>query len=54
MIGFPADFGSEAFNDNRFHYGYFALTSALLGMEDTNFLAQFGPMAKLVAKEYAN
>ena len=54
LIGFPADFGSEAFNDNHFHYGYFALTSALLGMEDTNFLVQFGPMAKLVAKEYAN
>ncbi len=54
LIGFPADFGSEGFNDNHFHYGYFALTSALLGMEDTNFLAQFGPMATLVAKEYAN
>lgn len=54
LIGFPADFGSEAFNDNHFHYGYFALTSALLGTEDTNFLAQFGPMATLVTKEYAN
>ena len=54
LIGFPADFGSEAFNDNHFHYGYFALTTALLGMSDTNFLAQYGPMAKLVAKEYAN
>lgn len=54
LIGFPADFGSEAFNDNHFHYGYFALATALLGTEDTNFLAQFGPMATLVAKEYAN
>ncbi|HEV2453811.1 MAG TPA: glycosyl hydrolase, partial [Verrucomicrobiae bacterium] len=54
LIGFPADFGSEAFNDNHFHYGYFALASALLGMEDTNFLTQYGPMATLVAKEYAN
>ncbi|HEX7653156.1 MAG TPA: glycosyl hydrolase, partial [Verrucomicrobiae bacterium] len=26
----------------------------LLGMEDTNFLALYGPMARLVAKEYAN
>jgi endoglucanase Acf2 len=54
LIGVPADFGSEAFNDNHFHYGYFALATALLGMEDTNFLAQYGPMATLVAKEYAN
>jgi len=54
LIGFPADFGSEAFNDNHFHYGYFALATALLGMADTNFLAQYGPMAQLVTKEYAN
>ena len=54
LIGFPADFGSEAFNDNHFHYGYFALATALLGVADTNFLAQYGPMAQLVTKEYAN
>ena len=54
LIGFPPGYGSEAFNDNHFHYGYFMVATALLGMEDTNFLSQFGPMAKLVAKEYAN
>jgi len=54
MIGFSASYGTEAFNDNHFHYGYFMDTTALLGTEDTNFLAQFGPMARMVAKEYAN
>ena len=54
LIGFPPSYGSEAFNDNHFHYGYFMDATALVGMEDTNFLAQYGPMAKLVAKEYAN
>ena len=54
LIGFPASYGSEAFNDNHFHYGYFLDATALVGMEDTNFLAQYGPMARLVAKEYAN
>lgn len=54
LIGFPPGYGSEAFNDNHFHYGYFMVAAALLGMEDTNFLVQFGPMAKLVAREYAN
>lgn len=54
LVGFPVGFGSEAFNDHHFHYGYFALASALLGMEDASFLSQYGPMAKLVAKEYAN
>ena len=54
LIGFPADFGSEAFNDNHFHYGYFALAAGLLGLADTNFLVQYGPMARLVTKEYGN
>ena len=54
LIGFPPSYGSEAFNDNHFHYGYFTVAAALLGMENTNFLMQYGPMAKLVAKEYAN
>jgi len=54
LIGFPASFGSEAFNDNHFHYGYFMLAYALLGTEDSTFLPQYGPMAKLIAKEYAN
>lgn len=54
LVGFPASYGSEAFNDNHFHYGYFMIASALLGTEDRTFLPQYGPMAKLVAKEFAN
>lgn len=54
LIGFPPGYGSEAFNDNHFHYGYFMVASALLGMQNTNFLSQYGPMIELVAKEYAN
>lgn len=54
LVGFPASYGSEAFNDNHFHYGYFMVASALLGTEDSTFLPQYGPMAKLVAKEFAN
>ncbi len=54
LVGFSAGYGSEAFNDNHFHYGYFAVAAALLGMEDSSFASQFGPMATLVAKQYAN
>ncbi|MFO1476756.1 MAG: glycosyl hydrolase [Verrucomicrobiota bacterium] len=54
LIGFPPGYGSEAFNDNHFHYGYFALATALLGTEDALFLSQYGPMARIVAREYAN
>jgi len=54
LVGFPPGYGSEAFNDNHFHYGYFMVATALLGMEDPDFLRQYGPMARLVAKQYAN
>jgi endoglucanase Acf2 len=54
MVGFKGSYGSETFTDNHFHYGYFTMGSALLGMHDPQFLQDYGPMAKLVAKQYAN
>jgi len=42
------------FNDHHFHYGYFTFASALLAMHDPAFAADYGGMATLVAKEYAN
>ncbi len=53
-MGFQPSYGSEAFNDHHFHYGYFTWAAALLGMHDRRFLADYGEMARLVAKEYAN
>ncbi|MGA2247458.1 MAG: glycosyl hydrolase [Verrucomicrobiota bacterium] len=54
LIGFAASYGSQGFNDNHFHYGYFMVGTALVGLSDPAWLNQYGPMAKLVAKEYAN
>jgi len=54
LIGFDASYGSQGFNDNHFHYGYFMVATALVGLSDPAWLGQYGPMAKLVAKEYAN
>ena len=54
LIGFNSSYGSENFNDNHFHYGYFTGAAALLGMVDPQFLQDYGPMARLVAKQYAN
>jgi len=54
LIGFDASYGSQGFNDNHFHYGYFMVGTALVGLSDHAWLNQYGPMAKLVAKEYAN
>ena len=47
-----ADFGQGYYNDHHFHYGYFMAATALLGMEDTDSLSQYGPMAKLVLEEW--
>lgn len=54
IVGFRASYVSSAFNDQHFHYGYFTHATALLGMYDQTFLQNYGPMARLVAKEYAN
>lgn len=54
LIGFNDSYGSFQFTDNHFHYGYFTMASALLALHDPVFLPEFGPMATLVAKQYAN
>jgi endoglucanase Acf2 len=54
MVGFNPSYGSEEFTDNHFHYGYFTVASALLAMQDPAFAQDYGPMAKMVAKQYAN
>ncbi|UOG73409.1 glycosyl hydrolase [Hymenobacter tibetensis] len=56
LIGFNPSFGSEEFVDNHFHYGYFTLACAIYNMVDPTFLQenQYGGMARLVAKQYAN
>jgi endoglucanase Acf2 len=54
LIGYNTSYGSGEFNDQHFHYGYFTLASAMLGFRDSKWLKDYGPMAKLVAKQYAN
>lgn len=54
LIGFQCGFGSHRFNDQHFHYGYTVYASGILAMHDADFAARYGPMARLVAKTYAN
>jgi endoglucanase Acf2 len=54
LMGFEVGFGSEEFNDHHFHYGYHVYAAGVLGLHDPSFITQYGEMAKLVAKEYAN
>jgi endoglucanase Acf2 len=54
LIGFKDSYDSARFNDQHFHYGYFTLSTALLAMDEPEFLADYGEMIRLVAKQYAN
>ena len=54
LVGFNSSYGSETFTDNHFHYGYFTFATGILAMQDPQFAADYGPMARLVAKQYAN
>ena len=54
LVGFDPSYDSDTFNDHHFHYGYFVYASALLCMLDDDFRQQYGPMARLVALDYAN
>ena len=54
LIGFDTSYDSDTFNDHHFHYGYFVYASAILCLLDDDFRAQYGQMAREVARDYAN
>lgn len=54
LVGYNTSYDSDTFNDHHFHYGYFTLASALLALVDKDFRDNYGDMARLVAKDYAN
>lgn len=54
LIGFPPAYGSESFTDNHFHFGYFTAAGGMLATIDPQFAKDYGPMLKLVARQYAN
>ena len=54
LVGMDPSYDSDTFNDHHFHYGYFVYASAILCMLDDDFRTQYGPMAREVARDYAN
>jgi endoglucanase Acf2 len=46
--------GIDFLQDHHFCYGYHVYAAALLGMYDPQFLQDYGGMATLMAKDYAN
>lgn len=54
LVGFNESFFTTQYTDHHFHYGYNVISSAILGRYDPDFLANYGEMVRLVAKDYAN
>ena len=52
-MGFNSSYGSEQFTDNHFHYGYLAMSAALIGMHDPVWLKKYGPALTEVVKQFA-
>ena len=54
LVGFPVAYGSQHFTDTHFHQGYFVYAAALLAQLQPGFAKDYGEMARLIAKNYAN
>lgn len=54
LVGFDPSYDSDTFNDHHFHYGYFIYATGVLCMLDPEFRAQYGAIAREVARDYAN
>ena len=54
LIGIPASYGSQNYNDHHFHYGYFIYAAAMLTMYDKSFAQDYGGMVELLIKDIAN
>lgn len=54
LVGLNSSFGSEHFTDHHFHYGYYTTAAGMLAATDPEFAREYGAMASLVARQYAN
>ena len=54
LVGEDTSYDSDTFNDHHFHYGYFTYSGALLCLVDSDFRTKFGPMLRLLVRDYAN
>lgn len=54
IVGSPPAFGSEAFNDHHFHYGYFIYAASILARYDKTFLERHADAVHLLVADIAN
>lgn len=54
IVGVTPSFGSEAFNDHHFHFGYFIYAAAILAQYDTEFKTAYQDQVNLLVADIAN
>ncbi len=54
IVGVTPSFGSEAFNDHHFHYGYFIYASGVLARYDADFRSKYQDEVNLLVADIAN
>ncbi len=53
VVGREPAFGSEAFNDHHFHYGYFLTAAALMAEDDPALVARWAPALAALVEDIA-
>jgi endoglucanase Acf2 len=54
VVGVTPSFGSEAFNDHHFHYGYFIYAASILAQHDAGFRDAYKNQVNLLVADIAN
>ncbi|MFM9918262.1 glycosyl hydrolase [Lacisediminihabitans sp. H27-G8] len=54
IIGLPASFGSDQFNDHNFHYGYFLYAASVAVSHDPALRTKISPVMNLLAADLAS
>ncbi len=53
VVGMTASFGSDAFNDHHFHYGYFLYAASVAAAHDPQLQRDIAPVMNLLAADLA-
>ncbi len=53
LIGVPAEFGNQDYNDHHFQYGYLVRAAATMARADPTFAKKYGNVVDAIVRDYA-
>lgn len=54
LIGVPAEFGAQDYNDHHLQYGYLVRAAATMAEADPSFVRRYGDAVDAIARDYAS